>query len=105
MGNKRRMPRARRRWRVEIINENTLSRLWSLRLSGIKVWLAGTAVVAAIASLIAMIFMFTPLGKLLPGQLRGDLRAGYLEAALRIDSLQRVTRDQEAFTRNIMAIL
>ena len=105
MGNKRRMPRARRRWRVEIINENTLSRLWSLRLSGIKVWLAGTAVVAAIASLIAMIFMFTPLGKLLPGQLRGDLRAGYLEAALHIDSLQRVTREQEAFTRNIMAIL
>ncbi|MCI9053743.1 MAG: M23 family metallopeptidase [Muribaculaceae bacterium] len=105
MGNKRRLPRARRRWRVEIINENTLSRLWSLRLSGIKVWLAGTAVVAAIASLIAMIFMFTPLGKLLPGQLRGDLRAGYLEAALRIDSLQRVTREQEAFTRNIMAIL
>jgi len=105
VGSNRRLPRARRRWRVEIIDENTLGRLWSLRLSGIKVWLASIAVVAAIASLIAIIFMFTPLGKLLPGQLKGDLRARYLDAAVRIDSLQRVTREHNAYTQNILNIL
>ncbi len=105
LGKKRRSSKVRRRWRVEIINENTLSRTWSLRLSGVKAWLAGTAVVAAIASLIAIIFMFTPLGKLLPGQLKGDLRAHYLNAAVRIDSLQRVSREQEAYMRNIIGIL
>lgn len=66
------LPQIRRRFRVEIINENTLERSWSLRLSGIRVVVAAVVVLAAIASLITMIFMFTPVGTLLPGQLKGD---------------------------------
>lgn len=105
LGKPRRALRARRRWRVEIINENTLARMWSLRLSGIQVWIAAIGVVAAIASLIAVVFMFTPLGRLLPGQLHGDLRGNYLDAAVRIDSLSRIARDHDAYTRNIIRIL
>lgn len=94
-----------RRYRVEIINENTLSRVWSVNLRGKQVVMAGALVVAAIASLVAVIFMFTPLGLLLPGQLSGEERRGYTDAALRIDSLERVSAVQVAYTRNLINIL
>lgn len=99
-----RLRRTRRRWRVEIVNENTLTRVWSVRLSGVRVWVATAAVVAAVASLIAVIFLFTPLAGLLPGRLSGDMRSRYLDAAVRLDSLERVARSQAAYTENIMAI-
>lgn len=101
----RRMHRTRRRYRVEIINENTLGRIWSLRLSGMRALLAAAAVVAAIASLITVIFMFTPVRRLLPGYLPADRRGQYMEMALKVDSLARLTREQDAYTRNITAIL
>jgi len=101
---RRRAVRARRRWRVEIVNENTLARTWSIGLSGLRVWAAVAVVVGALASLIAVIFMFTPLGALLPGHLDGDLRSQYLDAALRIDSLERITRSHKAYTDNIRSI-
>lgn len=104
-GGVRRMPRMRRRYRVEIINENTLSRIWSVRLSGVRAILAMCAVVAAIASLISMVFMLPPVARLLPGRLSGDERSRYLDMALRVDSLTRLTREQEAYTRNISDIL
>lgn len=100
----RRAVRARRRWRVEIVNENTLARTWSIVLSGVRVWVAAAVVVGALISLISVIFMFTPLGALLPGHLDGDLRSQYLDAALRIDSLERAARSHEAYADNIRRI-
>lgn len=100
----RRAVRARRRWRVEIVNENTLARTWSIVLSGVRVWVAAAVVVGALVSLISVIFMFTPLGGLLPGHLDGDLRSQYLDAALRIDSLERAARSHEAYADNIRRI-
>ena len=97
--------RAQRRFRVEIINENTLERVFAARFRGVRVLLAALGAAAALASLVAVIFMFTPLGKLLPGQLRGDLRGRYVEMALRVDSLEMEARRQHAYMSNIMDIL
>ena len=96
--------KARRRFRVVIINENTLANLLCLHLSGVRVSLAAIAVVAALVSLIVVLFMFTPLGTFLPGQLRGDLRRQYQQAALRIDSLEQICRQQTAYVENIRNI-
>lgn len=97
--------RIRRRWRVEIVNENTLERTWSIVLSGVRVWLAAAVVIAAVGSLIAVIFTITPLGRLLPGHLDGDLRARYLDATLRVDSLETVVAENNRFLNNIVAVL
>ena len=48
--------------------------------------------------------MFTPLGALLPGHLDGDLRSQYLDAALRIDSLERAAKRHDAYADNIRRI-
>ena len=100
-----RTPRARRRWRVEIINENTLTRAWSWRLSEMKAWIAGGVLLASGASLIAMLLIFTPLGDVVRGNLPKDLRGQYRDMALRVDSVSRVAKVNEAYTRNIVGIL
>ena len=101
----RRAYKARRRYRMEVINENTLGRIFSLKLSRTKAVIVAVAAVAATISLVAVVFTFTPIGNFLPGQLKGNLREQYLETALRIDSLERITREQNAYTRNIVNIL
>lgn len=108
VGSRRRTARplkTRRRWRVEIINENTLARVWSMRLSEFKAWIAGGALIAAIGSLIAVILIFTPIRSLLSGELPGDLRDRYTELALKLDSVSERARISEAYSSNIVAIL
>ncbi len=97
--------KTRRRWRVEIINENTLARVWSMRLSEFKAWIACGALIAAIGSLIAVILIFTPIRSLLSGELPGDLRDRYTELALKLDSVSERARISEAYSANIVAIL
>ncbi len=99
------MPAVRRRYRLEVVNENTLARSWSVRLTGWRAVLAAVAAVAAIGSLIAVVFMFTPLGRLLPGHLRGSERSDYLAMALQLDSLQRAADINGAYAANLHAIL
>lgn len=94
-----------RRYRVEIINENTLERMFSMRFKGIRVLMAALGVLAAIASLILVVMMFTPLGRLLPGRLEYDSRSRYIDMALRIDSMERIVDRNAAYASNIVAIL
>ncbi len=103
-GGSRRVPRPRRRFRVDIVNENSLRRIAGVRLTGLQAILAAVCVVAAVTSLIAVIFMFTPAGYLLPGSLRPAERGDYTALALRVDSLSREAAMQSAYTANIRAI-
>lgn len=89
---------------MDIVNENSLARVWTVRLTGLRAVAAGVALVAAVASLIVMIFMFTPAGYLLPGSLRPAERGDYADLAFRVDSLSRLAAMQEAYTSNIRAI-
>ena len=99
------LPRPRRRYLIGIVDLNSLRRVWSVRLTGPRAWLAAAAVVAAVASLILVIFIFTPLGYLLPGSLRPAERWQYSDLLRRVDSLQSVTAVQEVYARNIRQIL
>lgn len=97
--------RMRSRWRIDVVNENSLSRIFGLRLSGIGVWVAPVLLLAAVCSLIVVILAFTPVGRILPGRLAPEERAMYADMALRTDSLERVVTSMERFASNIRAIL
>lgn len=97
--------RVRSRWRVEVINENTLERRWSFRLTGLAARLAPLVVLAAVASLIVVILAFTPVGQILPGRLAPRERAMYSDMALRADSLEQLVGQMDRFTANIRGIL
>lgn len=97
--------RNRRRYRLDFICENTFNRVWSVRMTRLKVVLATIAVIASISALISMLFMFTPLGSFLPGHMRGNIRAQYIDTALKIDSLERQAQLYDAYAQNIIGII
>lgn len=99
------MNRTKPHYRLDFIAENTFNRLWSVRMTRARAIWAGIGACAAGAALIYVILAFTPLRALLPGALRGDLRADYQQATLRIDSLERVTRTNQAYMDNLIAII
>jgi len=93
------------RYRLDFIKENTYNRIWSVRMTRAKVVMASIATVAAVAALIVVLIVFTPLRQLVPGTLRGDLRARYLDDALRLDSLENIVAVNDAYIGNILAVL
>lgn len=100
---KTRVPRAPRRWRIDIVNENTLARIVRIKLTGIKARVAILAAIASIVSLVVVFFTFTPVGRWIWGE--KDLRKQYVDLSLKLDSLNNEAKINEAYASNIVAIL
>lgn len=92
------------RYRLDFIKENTLNTLWSVRMTRTRVWLVSLGCIAAVLALLWVVVAFTPLRQLLPGALKGDLRAGYVDTSLRLDSLERAASINSAYLENIRRI-
>lgn len=92
-------------YRLDFIYEDTFNRLWSIRMTRWRVVLASAAALAAISALIFVIMAYTPLRHYLPGALRGDLRSGYIETTLKLDSLEADIQTQRLWLDNLSVIL
>jgi len=91
--------------RLDFINEASFSRVWSVRFTRGQAFLLAALAIAALAALLYVVMAFTPLRRLLPGTLDGDMRARYTEATLRLDSLTRVMRVNERYIADVEAII
>lgn len=94
-----------RRYRLDFIAENTLNRVWTLRFSRLKVILASIAFVASIGALMFVILFFSPVSRLLPGRLEGDLRSRYINLTLRLDSIERRSAINDRYLLNLRNII
>lgn len=92
------------KYKLTIINENTLEEVVGLRVSklnGISVLLSTLTVLFLIA---AGIIAFTPLRNYLPGYMNSEIRAEVVKNALRVDSLQQLVDRQNLYIVNIQDI-
>lgn len=92
------------KYKLTIINENTLEEVVGIRVSklnGISVLLSVLTVLFLIA---AAIIAFTPLRNYLPGYMNSEIRAQVVENALRVDSLQQLVDRQNLYIMNIQDI-
>jgi murein DD-endopeptidase MepM/ murein hydrolase activator NlpD len=92
------------KYKLTIINENTLEEIAGLRVSkmnGVSVLLSVLAVLFLIA---ACIIAFTPLRNYLPGYMNSEVRNQIVENALTVDSLQDVLNRQNLYIMNIQDI-
>lgn len=94
-----------RRYRLDFIAENTFNRVWTLRFNRTRVFLFTATIIAAIGALMFVVLFFTPVRKLLPGRLEGDLRSRYVDMALRLDSLEQRNRANDRYMTNLHIIL
>lgn len=92
------------KYKLTIINENTLEEVVGLRVSklnGVSVLLTSIAVIFVIA---ATIITFTPLRNYLPGYMNSEVRKQIVVNALRLDSLQQLVDKQKLYVMNIQDI-
>lgn len=95
----------RRYRRLDFVNEAAFSRVWSVRFTHWQAIALGAVAVAAVAALVYVVMAFTPLRRLLPGTLPGDMRGNYVEATMRLDELSQSVRSYQAYIDNLEAIL
>lgn len=95
MPNRKLSARARliKRWRfkykVLILNENTLEEVFHVRLSRLSVFLYGGLLAAIAFVLISLLILYTPLKFFLPGASDVAIRSQLIAEAARVDSLSQ----------------
>ncbi|TWV15516.1 M23 family metallopeptidase [Bacteroidaceae bacterium HV4-6-C5C] len=92
------------KYKLTIINENTLEEVIGLRVSklnGVSVLLTTLGTLFLIA---ALIISFTPLRNYLPGYMNSEVRAQIVKNALKVDSLQQLVEQQNLYIMNIQDI-
>ncbi|MBD5231547.1 MAG: M23 family metallopeptidase [Bacteroidales bacterium] len=98
-------PKIRRRYRILIVDESTLSRVCTMRGGWLRICLAGALLLGAGIGIGMLIVGFTPVKRSVPGFMTGDDRAATLQALTRIDSLQGELHTNQAFLDNISRLL
>lgn len=92
------------KYKLTIVNENTLEEVVGLRVSklnGLSVLLSVLTVLFLIA---ACIIAFTPLRNYLPGYMNSEVRSQIVANALRVDYLQTMLHQQNLYIMNIQDI-
>ena len=94
------------KYKISILNENTLEQTWFIRLSRLSVFLLGGGVLIVTFILMAILILSTPLKKFLPMYDYSGVRKEYIENAIKVDSLETLMKQQAVYLdllKNIVA--
>lgn len=93
------------RYRLVVLNENTLEDVWYAVLSRINlmVWLGFFGIILVTMGIVLV--SFTPLREYIPGYPDGNIRWVYLQNAIKMDSLERQIELRDHYIDNIRMIL
>ncbi len=92
------------KYKISILNENTLEEVAGLRLSKLNGASVLLTIVLIVFSVTAAIIAFTPLRNYLPGYLNSEVRSQIIDNALRADSLAQIVERQNMYLMNIQDI-
>ena len=77
------------KYRVSILNENTLEESWHIRLSRFSVFLFGSTLVIVTFIVLTILIFTTPISRYLPGYGADGNRTQIIQESMRADSLRR----------------
>ncbi len=92
------------KYKLTILNENTLEEVAKLRVSKFNGLSVLFTTLFLIFFIVSAILVLTPLKNYLPGYLNSEVRAEIVNNALRLDSLQGVVEKQNLYITNIQDI-
>lgn len=94
------------KYRVSILNENTLEETLHFRLSRLNVFLATCIFITLCFIIDSLLIIKTPIKQFLPGYENSDVRAEYIHSAIVVDSLYDQVKKQDkyiAVLRNVLS--
>lgn len=93
------------KYRVSILNENTLEESWYFRLSRFSVFLMGSALVISTFILITILIFTTPISRYLPGYGESGNRTNIIQNSMQADSLVQQINLQAGYVAIIKGIV
>lgn len=92
------------KYKLTIINENTLEEVVGLRVSKLNGFSVLLSTVIVIFVITATIITFTPLRNYLPGYMNSEVRQQVVRNALSLDSLEQLVHRQNSYILNLQDI-
>lgn len=93
--------RMRYKYRLTLVNEETLQVRWHLQMSWLRAALLGGMVFLIALALCSVLILFTPLRTYLPGGMNDDERQFLLDESMRLDSLQQQVERQTRYLESV----
>jgi len=93
------------KYRVSILNENTLEESWHVRLSRFSVFMLGSSFIAITFVLLTILIFTTPISHYLPGYGETGNRSNIIKESMRTDSLVQQMDLQEGYLDIIKGII
>ena len=93
------------KYRVSVLNENTLEEAWHVRLSRFSVFLYSSALFFLTFIILTVLIFTTPIARYLPGYGESGNRTSIISEAMRADSLVQQIELQEGYTDIIKGII
>ena len=93
------------KYRLSIYNDQTFEEVWQLRLSRMNVLIFFGGFAIALIVGVTVLIAFTPIREFIPGYPDGKTRKGYVQNALKVDSLENVLNQWKNYYSNINVIL
>ncbi len=93
------------KYRVSVLNENTLEESWHVRLSRFSVFLFGSAFFLLTFTVLTILIFTTPISRYLPGYGESGNRANIIAESMRTDSLVQQVDLQEGYIDIIKGII
>lgn len=93
------------KYRVSILNENTLEESWHVRLSRFSVFMFGSAFVFLTFILLTILIFTTPISRYLPGYGDSGNRSKIIQSSMQADSLVRQIELQRGYVDILKEII
>ena len=99
------LQRLRRRFRLVIMNEDTLEESAAFSLRPLKVFVFAGLTVILLITLTTLLIAFTPLKEYIPGYADVNMQRRVYSLVLKADSMQRALESRERYVNNIRDII
>lgn len=93
------------KYKVSILNENTLEETFHIRLSRLNVFLATCSFIAICFIINSLLIIKTPLKQFLPGYENSIVRAEFIQNAITVDSLYNEVQKQNSYIKVMQSII
>ena len=93
------------KYRVTVINENTLEEFWHVRLSRFSLLLYGSILIFTTFILLASLVVFTPIKYYLPGYNESGNRTAIIRESMMVDSLLKQMKLQDSYLKVVKSII
>ncbi|OJX90707.1 MAG: hypothetical protein BGP01_04845 [Paludibacter sp. 47-17] len=99
------LQKMRFKYRLSILNENTLEETWHVKLSRIKVYMYGSLFLIVTFLTLAVLIIYTPIKYYLPGYNGADNRVEIIGQSMQIDSLLTQMNYQSTYLEVLKTII